>query len=105
MAISCTCPPAPFAWATISATARRANARSIKSNWAFYIGKYEMTNGEWRKFRDDPGYDDPKIWPNGWVVPKDQIPYWRDARNHGGGTPGSDNYPVLGVNWDSAIAY
>jgi formylglycine-generating enzyme required for sulfatase activity len=72
---------------------------------AFYIAKYEMTNGEWRKFRDDPGYDDPKYWPEGRVVPKNQIPYWNDARNHGGGTPNSDPYPVLGVNWDSAVAY
>src|SRR5581483_8556431 len=72
---------------------------------SFYIAKYEMTNGEWRKFRDDPGYDDVKFWPNGRVVQKDQIPYWTDARNHGGGTPSSDNYPVLGVNWDSAVAY
>src|SRR6185295_2418821 len=37
---------------------------------AFYIGKLEMTNGEWKKFRDDAGYDDPKLWPNGYVVPK-----------------------------------
>lgn len=72
---------------------------------AFYIGKYEMTNGEWRKFRDDPGYDDAKFWPGGRVMPKDQIPYWNDARNHGGGTPGSDEYPVMGVNWDAATAY
>src|SRR5687767_11414306 len=72
---------------------------------AFYIGKYEITNGEWRKFRDDPGYDDPKYWPSGRVVPKDQVPYWTQAQNHGGATPGSDNYPVLGVNWDSATAY
>ena len=72
---------------------------------AFYIAKHEMTNGEWRKFRDDPGYNDKKFWPNGRVVPKDQIPYWTDARNHGGGTPDSDMYPVLGVNWDSAVAY
>jgi len=72
---------------------------------AFYIAKYETTNGEWRKFRDDPGYDDPKFWPGGRPVPKDQIPYWKDSRNHGGGTPDSDNYPVLGVNWDSATAY
>jgi formylglycine-generating enzyme required for sulfatase activity len=72
---------------------------------AFYIAKYEMTNAEWRKFRDDPGYDDVKFWPGGRVVPKDQVPYWTDARNHGGGTPGSDEYPVLGVNWDSAVAY
>ena len=72
---------------------------------AFYIGKYEMTNGEWKKFRDDPGYDDPKFWPGGRVVPEDQVPYWTQANNHGGGTPDSDDYPVLGVNWDSAIAY
>src|SRR5260370_6680971 len=72
---------------------------------AFYIAKHEMTNGEWRKFRDDPGYDDPKFWPSGRVVPKDQVPYWTQAPNHGGGTPGSDNYPVLGVNWNSATAY
>lgn len=72
---------------------------------AFYIAKYEMTNGEWRVFRDDPGYDDAKFWPGGRVAPKDQIPYWTQANNHGGGTPGSDNYPVLGVNWDSAVAY
>ena len=72
---------------------------------AFYIAKYEMTNGEWKKFRDDAGYDDPKFWPGGRVVPKDQVPYWNDARNHGGGTPDSDDYPLLGVNWDSAVAY
>ena len=35
---------------------------------AYYIGKQEVTNGQWRKFRDDPGYDDPKYWPGGRVV-------------------------------------
>ncbi|HEY2019285.1 MAG TPA: formylglycine-generating enzyme family protein [Bryobacteraceae bacterium] len=72
---------------------------------AFYIGKYEVTNGQFRKFRDDPDYANPKFWPDGRPVPKDQVPYWNDARNHGGGTPGSDDYPVQGVNWDSAVAY
>ena len=72
---------------------------------AFYIGKYEVTNREWRRFRDDPGYDDPKFWPNGRVVPRDQVPYWTQPNNHGGGTPDSDDYPVIGVNWDSATAY
>lgn len=72
---------------------------------AFYVGKYEVTNGDWRRFRDDPGYDDPTFWPNGHIVPKDQIPYWTQANNHGGGTAGSDPYPVLGVNWDGATAY
>ena len=72
---------------------------------AFYIAKFEMTNGEWKKFRDDPGYDDVKFWPGGRVVPKDQISYWRNGQNHGGGTANSDDYPLLGVNWDSATAY
>lgn len=72
---------------------------------AFYIGKYEVTNGDWRKFRDDPGYDDPKFWPESRVMPKDQVPYWTDAKNHGGATPGSDNYPAQGLNWEAATAY
>jgi formylglycine-generating enzyme required for sulfatase activity len=72
---------------------------------AYYIGKYEVTNGQWRKFLDDPGYEDPKYWPHGWVVPKDQNPYWTQPQNHGGGTPGSDHYPVQGMNWDAATAY
>lgn len=72
---------------------------------AFYIGKVEMSNGEWRRFRDDAGYDDARFWPGRRVVPKDQVPYWTQPNNHGGGTPDSDAYPVLGVNWDSAAAY
>lgn len=72
---------------------------------AFYISKYEITNAQWKRFRDDPGYDDPKFWPNGHVVPRDQVPYWTQPNNHGGGTPDSDHYPVIGVNWDSATAY
>ncbi len=72
---------------------------------AFYIGKFEVSNGAWTKFRDDPGYDEASFWPNGHVVPRDQIPYWTQPNNHGGGTPGSEDYPALGVNWDSATAY
>jgi formylglycine-generating enzyme required for sulfatase activity/acetyl esterase/lipase len=72
---------------------------------AYYIARLEVTNRDWGKFRDDPGYDDPKFWPNGRVMPRDQIPYWTQANNHGGGTPGSDDYPVIGVNWDAATAY
>jgi len=72
---------------------------------AFYIGQREITNREWKRFRDDPAYDDPKFWPGGRVVPRDQVPYWMQPNNHGGGTPDSDDYPVIGVNWDAATAY
>ena len=84
--------------------ARERPAHAVELG-AFYIGKFEITNREWKKFRDDPGYDDPKFWPNGRVVPRDQVPYWTQPNNHGGGTPDSDDYPVIGVNWDSATAY
>jgi formylglycine-generating enzyme required for sulfatase activity len=72
---------------------------------AFYIGKHEVTNAEWKKFLNDPGYDDVKFWPNGRVMPKDQIPYWTQPQNHGGGTSGNDAFPVIGVNWDAATAF
>ncbi len=72
---------------------------------AFYIGKYEVTNADWKKFQNDPGYDNPKFWPGERPVPKDQSPYWTQRQNHGGATPDSDNFPVLGVNWDGAAAY
>ena len=86
------------------AAAREKPAHVVELD-AYYIAKFEVTNREWKKFRDDPGYDDPKFWPNGRVVPRDQIPYWTQANNHGGNTPGSDDYPVIGVNWDAATAY
>ncbi len=72
---------------------------------AYFIGKHEVTNADWKKFQDDPGYDDPKFWPNGYVVARNQSPYWTQAQNHGGATPDSEEYPVLGVNWDAATAY
>lgn len=71
----------------------------------FYIAKFEVTNGDWKKFQSDPAYNDAKLWPNGRVVPKDQSPYWTQPNNHGGATPDSETYPVLGVNWDAATAY
>jgi formylglycine-generating enzyme required for sulfatase activity len=72
---------------------------------AYYISKYEVTNGQWKAFRDDPGYNNPAFWPDGRVMPKDQIPYWTQENNHGGAIAGNENYPVLGVNWDAAVAY
>ena len=72
---------------------------------AFYIGKYEMTNGEWKKFRDDPGYDDPKFWPAAGSCRRTRFPTGPMPATTAAARPDSDNYPVLGVNWDSAVAY
>jgi formylglycine-generating enzyme required for sulfatase activity len=99
-------PAGPFRMGNDSkdAWAREKPAHTVELD-AFYISKFEITNREWKKFRDDPGYDEPRFWPNGRVVPRDQVPYWTQPNNHGGGTPGSDDYPVIGVNWDAATAY
>jgi formylglycine-generating enzyme required for sulfatase activity len=72
---------------------------------AYYIGKYKVTNAEWSKFRDDAGYNDPKIWPDGKVFPQADYPFWNDLKVHGGGVPENASFPVLGVNWDEATAY
>ena len=68
---------------------------------AYYIGKYPVTNGEFRKFRDDTGYGDPGFWSGGSVTPKDQSPVW--ARD--GAKPGRENFPVVAITWDQAVAY
>ncbi len=72
---------------------------------AYYIGKYKVTNAEYKKFRDDPGYNDPKFWPDGKVFPQANNPYWNDPKAHGGAAPENADFPVLGVNWDEATAY
>jgi acetyl esterase/lipase len=68
---------------------------------AYYIGKYPVTNVEFRKFRDDSGYDDAKFWPTGSAVPKDQSA----ALTRSLAAQGRDNYPVAGVTWEQAVAY
>ena len=98
-------PAGPFKMGSDSEGLAREKPVHIVELDAYYIAKFEVTNREWKKFRDDPGYDDPKFWPSRHLVPRDQIPYWAMANNHGGGTPGSDDYPVIGVNWDAATAY
>ena len=71
---------------------------------AFYIGKFEVTNAEYGKFRADPGYDDPKLWPGGVVVSKEISSNWTTNRL-GGGTAGNEGYAVMGVTWEQAVAY
>ncbi len=94
---------------------------------AFYIGKYEVTNGEFRKFMDDGGYTNPDYWTaEEWErasndAEKDQREnrkgnvielsygrqpeFWNDSTTAGGGIPGNENFPVVGVNLHEAAAY
>ncbi|MCG9128423.1 SUMF1/EgtB/PvdO family nonheme iron enzyme [Candidatus Poribacteria bacterium] len=52
---------------------------------SFYIDKYEVTNGQYRKFLLETGHRTPKFWEN---------PYLN-----------GDNQPVVGINWEDAETY
>lgn len=52
---------------------------------AYYIGKYEVSNSQYKKFLDMTGYKEPKYWK----YPKFRRP----------------NQPVIGVTWNDASAY
>jgi len=73
---------------------------------AYYIGKYKVTNLEYDKFLKADGYADSKYWnAGGFGEYGDKPRYWEDNRFHGGGLPGNENYPVVGVNWFEVTAY
>ncbi|MFC1564978.1 formylglycine-generating enzyme family protein [candidate division KSB1 bacterium] len=72
----------------------------------YYIGKYKITNGEYKKFIDDGGYSQEKYWNAGGFGEYGSRPrYWDSERFRGGELSGNENFPVVGVNWFEAMAY
>jgi formylglycine-generating enzyme required for sulfatase activity len=70
----------------------------------FMIGKYPVTNQEFKEFIDDEGYKNKELWPpEGWNWrEKENILeplYWHDRKWNG------PNFPVVGVSWYEASAY
>jgi formylglycine-generating enzyme required for sulfatase activity len=70
----------------------------------FMVGKYLVTNEEFKTFIHDGGYSNKDIWtPEGWkwkqkefiIEPK----YWHDRKWNG------TNFPVVGVSWYEVTAY
>ena len=79
---------------------------------SFYIDKYEVTNGQFKKFVDATGYvtDGEKqgwgyLWEgsNEWPRPKGAS--WRAPRGHGSSIRGKGNHPVVQVSYNDASAY
>ena len=75
--------------------------------WSFAIGRYPVTNKQYRRFMEAGGYaaqNEQKWWSeqgrtekrrSGWTKPR----YWDESRfNH-------DSQPVVGVSWYEANAY
>jgi gamma-glutamyl hercynylcysteine S-oxide synthase len=76
----------------------------------FYIDRYEVSNAKYKAFIDAGGYTTEAYWnPFGWVwrvANGFSLPaFWNDPAYHGGGIPGNEQFPVIGVSWFEADAY
>ncbi|UCH94445.1 MAG: AAA family ATPase [Candidatus Aminicenantes bacterium] len=70
----------------------------------FMIGKYPVTNREFKEFVEDGGYRNKEYWTTeGWQWASEnnihEPAYWHDRKWNG------PNFPVVGVSWYEADAY
>jgi formylglycine-generating enzyme required for sulfatase activity len=79
----------------------------------YYIGKYEVTRGEYRAFMNAGGYTTESYWSTdgwSWKVSHSRTEpyYWAESQNWGsppGAFTQTDKHPVVGVSYYEAEAY
>ncbi len=78
----------------------------------YWIGKYEVTRGEYRRFIEAGGYSNPGYWSSAgwnWKVSEGRTEpyYWAAAQDWIGGQPftQTESHPVVGVTYYEAEAY
>jgi len=85
----------------------------------FYIGRYEVTNAEFKQFVDAGGYSEPRYWAHEILLNGEVLPFERamDLFVDRSGRPGpatwtagsfpdgEERYPVAGISWYEAAAY
>jgi len=73
---------------------------------AYYIGKYKVTNEEYKKFIEDGGYTNSVHWTAGGFGEYGEEPeHCENWESRGGGLPDNETFPVVGVSWFEAMAY
>lgn len=75
----------------------------------YYIGKYEVTRGEYRAFMDAGGYTNSSYWSSAgwsWKGSRTEPEYWEATQDWGTGPFNqTDNHPVVGVTYYEAVAF
>jgi len=62
--------------------------------------------GEFEKFIEDNGYKNPDYWISGGFGQYGPTPeHWNEEKYKGGGIPGNEDYPVVGISLFEAMAY
>ncbi len=96
----------PAAWVTVNAGPYfyGDDKQPFDIDQSFALSKYPVTNGQFQRFVDAGGYDDPSQWnADGWKwrVENNIVEpgYWRDPKWNG------LTQPVIGVSWWEADAF
>jgi len=75
----------------------------------FWVGKCEVTRGQYRRFMDAGGYTNPAYWSSdgwAWKGSRSQPDYWDIQQNWSGTSfTQTDNHPVVGISWYEADAF
>ncbi|MGH8591734.1 MAG: NACHT domain-containing protein [Gammaproteobacteria bacterium] len=83
-------------------------------DYGYWIGRYPVTNAQFKHFVDAGGYHEPRYWTearqHGMWKPSGEVQgRWGDvarARPHDFGVPFTlPNHPVVGITWYEALAY